>query len=196
MAKDTRSRLVEAALPLFARNGYAGTNIRELSASLGLGKSSLYRHFESKDELWNAMLDDLEAYYAEHFGSPQKLPPVPESMAALRELTLRMLDFTMHDEKIILTRRILLTEQFRDERVCSLATAHFVTGLEAMFTKLFAGMMENGSLKRGDAAMLAFVYTAPISALVQLCDREPDREAEVRERLGAFIDHFTKTYGA
>ena len=62
MAKDTKSRLLESALEMFSQNGYAGTNIRELSASLGLGKSSLYRHFESKDEIWNAMIDEMERY--------------------------------------------------------------------------------------------------------------------------------------
>ena len=195
MAKGTKDKLLEAALELFSQNGYAGTNIRELSASLGLGKSSLYRHFESKDEIWNAMIDEMERYYDEHFGSAQNLPAIPESTDALRALTLRMLDFTIHDEKVIMTRKLLLTEQFRDERVRRLATKHFGEGLEALFTKIFAGMMENGSLRRGDPAMLAFAYTAPISPLVQLCDREPERRSEAMEKIGAFIGHFIEVYG-
>ena len=36
MANDTKERILAAALELFSKNGYAGTNIRELSASLGL----------------------------------------------------------------------------------------------------------------------------------------------------------------
>ena len=195
MAKGTRDKLLEAALELFSQNGYAGTNIRELSASLGLGKSSLYRHFESKDEIWNAMIDEMERYYNEHFGSAQNPPAIPESADALRTLTLRMLDFTIHDEKVIMTRKLLLTEQFRDERIRSLATKHFIEGLEALFMNIFAGMMENGSLKRGDPAMLAFVYTAPISTLVQLCDREPQRRGEAMEKIEAFIEHFVEVYG-
>ena len=195
MAKDTKEKLLEAALEMFSQNGYAGTNIRELSASLGLGKSSLYRHFESKEEIWNAMLDEMEAYYNKRFGSSDNLPAIPQNTEELRELTLRMLDFTVHDKKIVMTRRILLTEQFRDERVRELATKHFKTGLEAMFTKIFAGMMENGSLKKGDSAMLAFAYTAPISSLVQLCDRYTDKQSEVMEEIKAFIEHFINTYG-
>ena len=194
MAKDTKKKLLEAALEMFSQNGYAGTNIRELSASLGLGKSSLYRHFESKEEIWNAMLDEMEAYYNKRFGSSNNLPAIPQNTEELRELTLRMLDFTVHDKKIVMTRRILLTEQFRDERVRELATKHFKTGLEAMFTKIFAGMMENGSLKKGDSAMLAFAYTAPISSLVQLCDRYTDKQSEVMEEIKAFIEHFINTY--
>ena len=196
MENTTKEKILDAALVSFAENGYKGTNLRDLAAGMGLSKSALYRHYESKEDIWNAVFDRMEAYYVSRFGSPEKMPPVPKSCDELCTMTMRMLDFTMHDEKIILTRRILLTEQFRDKRVCSLATKHFLTGLETMFTTLFAGMMENGSLKRGDAAMLAFAYTAPISALVQLCDREPDREADIRERLDAFIDHFVETYGA
>ena len=195
MAKNTKSRLLEAALEMFSQNGYEGTNIRELSASLGLGKSSVYRHFESKEEIWNAMLDEMEAYYNEKFGSPEKLPVTPQNTDELKELTLRMLDFTVHDKKVIMTRKILLREQFRDERVRSLATKHFKTGLEAMFTKIFAGMMENGSLRKEDSAMLAFAYTAPISSFVQFCDREAEKEGEAMEQVKAFIEHFMDTYG-
>ena len=36
MANDTKERILAAALEMFSQNGYAGTNIRELSASLGL----------------------------------------------------------------------------------------------------------------------------------------------------------------
>ncbi|MBR2778898.1 MAG: TetR family transcriptional regulator, partial [Firmicutes bacterium] len=36
MAGNTKERILEAALEMFSQNGYAGTNIRELSASLGL----------------------------------------------------------------------------------------------------------------------------------------------------------------
>lgn len=34
MAKDTKLRILEAALDMLAENGYAGTNTRELAASL------------------------------------------------------------------------------------------------------------------------------------------------------------------
>ena len=195
MAKDTKTRLLESALEMFSQNGYAGTNIRELAASLGLGKSSLYRHFESKDEIWNAMLDDMETYYEEQFGSENNMPAIPENAEELKELTLRMLDFTIHDKKIIMTRRILLTEQFRDGRVRQLATKHFNTWVEALYTKIFAGMMEKGSLKKDDPAMLAFEYTSAITTLVQLCDRESEREEEIMEKVKAYIDHFITIYG-
>ena len=194
MAKDTRERILAAALEMFSQNGFAGTNIRELSASLGMGKSSLYRHFESKEAIWNALLDEMIAYYDARFGSSEHLPPVPESLEELVQMTMRMADFTIHDEKIVMTRKLLSIEQYRDERAKALATKHFLTGLTDMFTQLFSAMMERGLLRRDDARMLAFAYTAPISALIHLCDREPERTAEALAQIEAFSRHFIKTY--
>ena len=194
MAKDTKERILGAALEMFSQNGYAGTNIRELTASLGLGKSSMYRHFASKEEIWNTLLDDMTAYYAVRFGSPEHLPPVPDSPEELAAMTMRLVELTVHDEKIVMTRKLLMIEQFRDERARELATKHFLTGLTRMFTPVFAGMMDKGLLRRDDPAMLAFAYTAPITALIHLCDREPEKADGAIRQAEAFIRHFIETY--
>ena len=195
MANDTKERILAAALEMFSKNGYAGTNIRELSASLGLVKSGVYKHYESKEAIWNALLDQMIAYYGEHFGSAEHLPPVPDSLEELIRLTMQMVNITVHDEKIIMIRKVLTLEQFRDIRARELATQHFLTGLSEMFTYVFAGMMEKGLLRKDDPGMLAFAYTAPISALIHLCDREPEKTEEAVRQVEAFIRHFIKTYG-
>ena len=195
MAKDTKERILMAALEMFSQYGYAGTNIRELAASLDMGKSSLYRHFESKEEIWNTLLDRMIAYYGERFGSADHLPPVPDSLEGLVEMTMRMVDFTVHDEKIVMTRKVLAIEQFRDERAKALATRHFLTGLTQIFTPVFQGMMEKGLLRQDDPEMLAFAYTAPISALIHLCDREPEKTEKAMARVEAFSRHFIAIYG-
>ena len=108
MAKDTKERILAAALELFSKNGYAGTNIRELTASLGLVKSAMYKHFESKEDIWNTLLDEMIVYYDEHFGSSDHLPPVPDTLEGLAEMTRQMVDFTVHDEKVVMTRILRL----------------------------------------------------------------------------------------
>ena len=195
MAKDTKERIMAAALDMFSQNGYAGTNIRELTASLGLVKSGLYKHFKSKEEIWNSLLDKMIAYYDERFGSPEHLPPVPDSLEGLTAMTMQMVDFTIHDERIVMTRKMLAIEQFRDERAKALATKHFLTGLTDMFTHVFTGMMDKGLHRRDDPRMLAFAYTAPISALIHLCDREPEKTKDAIAQVEAFSRHFIKTYG-
>ena len=195
MANDTKERILVAALEMFSQNGYAGTNIRELSASLGLVKSGVYKHFESKEAIWNALLDQMITYYADHFGSAEHLPPVPDSLEGLVTMTMQMVNFTVHDEKVIMTRKVLTLEQFRDVRARELATKHFLTGLTDIFTRIFTSIMNKGLLRKDNPEMLAFAYTAPISALIHLCDREPDKTEEAIARVEAFSRHFIKTYG-
>ena len=101
MAGGTKERILTAALEMFSQKGYAGTNIRELSASLGLVKSGVYKHYESKEAIWNALLDQMIAYYADHFGSADHLPPVPDSLEELTRMTMHMVNITVHDETVV-----------------------------------------------------------------------------------------------
>ena len=196
MAKDTKERILTAALEMFSQKGYEGTNIRELSSSLRLVKSGIYKHYESKEEIWNALLDRMIAYYGERFGSPEQLLPVPDSPEEFIAMTMRMADLTIHDEQIVKTRKLLTIEQFHDDRARKLATKHFLTGLTEMFTHVFSGMMKKGLLRQDDPGMIAFAYIAPISTLIHLCDREPEKMDEALERIEAFCRHFMKVYGA
>lgn len=194
MENTTKSKILDEALVLFAENGYKSTNLRDLAARLGLSKSALYKHYESKEAIWNALLDRMIAYYEERFGSPEHLPKPPRSGEELLALSMRMIDFTVHDERIILTRKLLLTEQFHDERVCRMATQYFFNGTQNIFTAIFEQMMEDGLMKKDDAKMLAFLYTAPITSLIQLCTREPDKQEEVMQCVEEFLKYFIANY--
>ena len=195
MEPNTKEKILDEALVCFAANGYKGTNLRDLAAGLGLSKSALYKHFADKEAIWNAVIDRMVEYYSARFGSPENLPKIPGSCGELLSMTMEMLDFTIHDPKVILTRKVLLTEQFHDERARQLATKHFLTGTRDMFAKIFAEMMNAGLLRKGDAQMLAFAYTAPITALVHLCDREPEKEQDILAEVEAFVCHFLAEYG-
>lgn len=195
MSNDTKIRILETALKMFSEKGYEGTNIRELSAALGLSKAAFYKHYKSKEEIWNNIIDKMETYYNEHFGSPEHMPEIPKSCDELFQLTMNMVNFTVHDEKIILTRKILLTEQFHNERVKKLATEHFMNGTKEMFERLFEEMMKNGVIKRINADFLSLSYTAPITALIHYCDREPEKEQEIIREIEAYIKHFIEVYG-
>lgn len=190
MQPTTKDRILDEALILFAENGYKGTNLRDLAARMGLSKSALYKHYVSKEAIWNALLDKMEAYYALRFGSMDNLPPIPDSIEGLIQMSLGQIRFTVHDPQIILTRKLLLTEQFHDARVCRLATKHFLEGTANIYAKVFEAMMDKGLLKKQDPRMLAFSFTAPISALIHLCDREPERQPEVFARMEAYLRYF------
>ena len=194
MENSTKTRILNEALAMFAEKGYQGAHLRELAARLNLSKSALYKHFDSKEAIWQGMLDQMEAYYAAHFSAEHR-QKAPMSRQELYEMTMAMIHFTVHDPRIILSRKLLLTQQFHDERVRQLATRHFLEGTAERFTGIFAGMMAAGRMKKGDPALLALAYTAPITSLIHLCDREPHRRPEALQKMEAMIEYFMETHG-
>jgi len=54
-----REQIAQAALALIASKGVNGLNMAGLARRVGLGASSLYRHFESKDQVLDAVIDLL-----------------------------------------------------------------------------------------------------------------------------------------
>ena len=194
MENTTKEKILDAALVSFVENGYKGTNLRDFAAGIGLSKSALYRHYESKEAIWNALLDKMEAYYSERFGSPEHLPQIPISCEELLPFVMHMVDFTIHDEKVILTRKLLLTEQFHDDRIRCLATEHFISDTKAIFKSIFEKMIEADLLIEENPDLLALTFTAPISSLIHYCDREPEKEPEIMEQIEAFVKHFIMMY--
>ena len=50
---DTRRRIIDTALELFATRGYAGTSMRDISMQLSVTKAALYYHFPSKEDFFS-----------------------------------------------------------------------------------------------------------------------------------------------
>src|ERR1700687_1913624 len=49
--EQTRRKIVEAAAPIFNKQGYEGSSLNDLMEATGLKKGGIYRHFSSKEEL-------------------------------------------------------------------------------------------------------------------------------------------------
>ena len=58
-APDARSRVLEAAVDLFADQGYDGTSVAQVIAKAGVAKGGFYHHFASKEELLYEVYGDL-----------------------------------------------------------------------------------------------------------------------------------------
>jgi AcrR family transcriptional regulator len=61
-AVDRREQILDAARQVFIESGLAGARVREISAVAGINEALLYRHFASKDEMFEAAIaEPLEA---------------------------------------------------------------------------------------------------------------------------------------
>src|SRR5438132_12693980 len=57
--RDTRQDILDAALDLFAQDGFFGTSMREIAREVGVRESALYHHFPSKEAILEALMQSL-----------------------------------------------------------------------------------------------------------------------------------------
>ena len=56
---DTRSKLLKAAVSVFAKEGFAGASVRKIADLAGVNHGSIKYHYSSKNELWRASIGYL-----------------------------------------------------------------------------------------------------------------------------------------
>ena len=144
---STKERIMYAALDLFSKKGYDGVGVDLIAENAGLKGPSLYRHFKGKEDIFNSMIELVASHYEEGFGLKQEQEELPESMEELIENAMRKIQFTMHDDIIRKTRRILAMEQFRSKRMAELTSCYHLENLQQVYADIFSGMMEKGILK-------------------------------------------------
>jgi AcrR family transcriptional regulator len=53
-----RQEIIAAAIELFAKNGFRGTTTRDLATHAGVNEAIIFRHFNTKQELYRAILEE------------------------------------------------------------------------------------------------------------------------------------------
>lgn len=64
---ERRAAILRAAATAFAHKGFAATSMEDVAAEAGITKLIVYRHFSSKEELYEAVLQQVSARLAEEF---------------------------------------------------------------------------------------------------------------------------------
>ena len=129
----TKERILYAALNLFAEKGYDGVGVDLIAENAGLKGPSLYRHYKGKEDIFNSLIDLVASHYEEGFGLKNKPGEFPESMNELIENAMGRIQFTMHDDIVRKTRRILAMEQFRNKRMTEMVSQYHLENLHQMY---------------------------------------------------------------
>jgi AcrR family transcriptional regulator len=83
-SEATRAALVAAARPLFAARGFAGVGTEEIVRAAGVTRGALYHQFADKQELFAAVLEQLEAELAERVAQAAVASGATDPLTALR----------------------------------------------------------------------------------------------------------------
>ena len=190
----TKEKILDAALTLFAENGYDGTSVEQIATEVGIKAPSLYKHYKGKEDILNALIDSAEVRYEEMFGSEKNIGKVPQSQEEFIQVTMGRIAFTIQDPVIRKTRMLLVQEQFRNERIAEVTTRHQLDGIQRMFAKIIEEMMKAGIVKKDDPTLLAIEVTAPAVLWIAQADRQHQYADEVMGNIEKHLRHCCSVY--
>lgn len=200
---NTKEKILDVALDLFSVWGYEATSISQIADAVGIRKASLYSHFTSKQDILDVLLDKLTKEYDQHsiftkvdWNDPafayDKRGMTPEAVGAMVKDQIR---YIIHDPKISKIRRLFTIEQFQNEKFRFLQSKYSYEDILKYNIGLMNFLIREEILRDDDTTIMAAQFAWPISMWMNLCDREPEREAEAMEILDRHVKQFFRIYG-
>ena len=197
--EDTRRRILDQALELFAARGYDAVSVGEIAEAVGIKAPSLYNHFPSKQAIFDALIASTAARYEADTGkidihvqnAPQDIPAFSQiTPDALFEKVRQIFEYSLHDKTIAGFRRMMTIEQFRSPELAALYTRRYVQRLLDYHAGIFRALIAQGEICAQDPDALALMYAAPVLTLLGVCDRQPERESECLDKLRQHVNLF------
>ena len=199
---NTKQEILEVSLDLFSVQGFEATSISQIASAVGIRKASLYSHFENKQAILDALVKDVLEQYVEHsifakadwdqYDDTEDKPALTPDAAA--QMILGQVRYILHDPHISRARKMLAIEQFQNPELAKLQTKQNYSDVMHYFTGLVKYLIRHDVLTEDDPEIMAAQLCLPISTWINLCDREPDREAEVMDLISRHIQQFFKVY--
>ncbi len=186
---STKEKLLQAALELFSQKGYSATSVDEIGEAVGMTGPSIYKYFKGKAALLEALTEKTDSAYREKMKlSPDEVAGISNA-SELKAFSMAQIGFTMYDSTVIMLRKMFTIEQFRNKYMSCMATVHQYANLIGVYTGIFGNLIKNGKAI-GDPGLLALEYVAPITLLIQVSDREPEKRDEIMKQIERHMDFF------
>ena len=194
MAGDTKERIMETALELFAEKGYLGTSMNDIAKQLGFTKAALYKHYTSKQEILDRIVERMNGMdyeRAKQFEMPEG--NLAEIVAAYQKTPIekvrayskaQFLHWT-EEEFSSRFRKMLTLEQYRNPEMAQLYQKYLATGPVDYMAAIFRGLTDSEEA----AQHLALEFYGPMFLLYSVSDSGAEQE-QVLSLLDAHIDRF------
>lgn len=200
---NTKQEILDVALELFSVKGFEATSLSMIADAVGIRKASLYSHFENKQAILDALVEEvLKQYNARSLFARANgadgdfgLEKGGLSLEDITNLIQEQIRFILHDPYISKARKMLVIEQFQNPALAKMQTKQNYADVMQYFTGLMGALIRQGALAEEDSEIMAAQFCLPISVWINLCDREPERESEVMELTEKHIRQFFKVYG-
>ena len=194
--KNTKEKILEEALRLFAQSGYMGTSMNDIASKLGVTKAALYKHYKSKQEILDSIIEkmnELDMKRVKQYEMPEG--EMSKVIAEYKETAFdKIKQFTkvqfLHwteEEFPCCFRKMLILEQYREPQMAQLYQNYLASGPLTYIEILFSGMLEDAERAR----QMALDFYGPIFLLYSIYDGTNDK-SQVINLLDEHMEHFSR----
>lgn len=193
---NTKERILNEALRLFAQKGYDAVGVEEIAEAVGIKAPSLYKHYKNKRAIFDSILErvnEMDAEYAKDYDMPEG---TAEEAAAeykniplekIGEYTKAMLLYWTEEEFSSCFRKLLTLEQYKSNEMGRLYQQYISGGPVKYISDVFFEMLNSES----EAYQTALEFYGPMYLLYSIYDDTGDK-AKVMDLLENHIESFSE----
>ena len=158
--EDRPDEIIAAALDVFSEHGFAATRMEEVARRAGLSKGAVYRYFETKDELFRAMvgaaiLPNIEAVQA-------LIAQAPTFEAAIRAAAPAMASRVLSNRRFTGVLRLIIAESRAHPELAEMWHSTVVEPGLRLMTGLIERAQARGEVRPGDARLYGMGLVGPM----------------------------------
>ena len=200
MSGNTKERILEAALTVFAESGYLGASMSDIAGQLGITKGALYKHYASKKKILDsivAQMNQRDYERAEEYEMPETEPDgfaeayLHTPLDKIHTYSMAQFDHWTKDPFAANFRKMLTLEQYRDAKLRRLYHDYLATGPTEYMAAIFRKLTDSDAA----AMQLALDFYGPMFLLYSVYDGA-DEKSGVAPMLALHIDRFLARVGA
>lgn len=155
---NTKESILYESLKLFSINGYDAVSTRMIARAINASDAVIYKHFSSKQEIFDSIVDmcrkRLDAKRNEE--NLEKL-----GWDDMERICMDRFSFLTEDEWIVLFKRILFIEQFKNPMMGDLYKDIFVEYPIGIMASYFQRLIDKGYMKKGNPRVYAIELYSP-----------------------------------
>jgi AcrR family transcriptional regulator len=159
---DKREAIMAAALDLFVERGFYGTAVPEIAEKAGVGAGTIYRYFESKEALVNALYRQEKQRFAERVLT--EFPTTTIARELFRTMWMRMATFAVENPAPFIFMELHHHASYLDEQSRALEAR-----MLELFTNVVTAAQARGELKVGPPRLLMSIVMGAFVGVIRSC---------------------------
>ncbi|MBC1721700.1 efflux pump transcriptional regulator FepR [Listeria seeligeri] len=161
-----KEEIKQAALELFASNGFEGTSLADIAGVVGLKKQSIYSHFKDKDDLFLSIMKDAKSTEIDYYRAHLQDSDLSRPDLVLASLLFGVKNLYDTDAAFQFWLRYGFYPPKHLYDIVQAEISENVSQMEQDFTELFSTWMEKKLIPEQDVETMKEAYMGILDAVI------------------------------